>query len=197
MGSNVSGATITGDFRNGLAYNSTFDTVNFTSCQMDRISMFGSRFVDCVFSGCTLTQANLNACRFENVAFYECTLDMATFDTATFERASLVGGRAEYTSFRDVTFTDSKVDIQLHGADFRIAKSSGLHMEGSNTWGLSWNASCNNFIGVTYDQRQVELFLALLSKSSGNDGLRRKIADLVSEHMMKVADRLIVSTEEV
>ena len=197
MGSDVANATITGDFRNGIAYNSKFDTVNFTSCQMDRLTMFGSSFTDCVFSGCTMNQINLNSSRFTNVAFYECNLDMATFEASIFDRVSIVGGRAEYASFRDATFKDSKIDTQLHGADLRIAKSSGLHLEGSNTWGATMNVSCANFVGVTFDQRQLELLLALISKSSGSDGLRSKIAGLVSEHMMKVADRLIITTEEV
>ena len=196
MGSTISNASITGDFRNGLAYNSKFDAVIFTSCQMDRMSLFGSTFEDCTFSGCTLTGANLNSCRFDNTSFYECNMDMASFDTSIFTNSLITGGRAEYASFRDAAFHGCRVKTQLHGADFRVAKGDGLNLGGSNTWGLSLNASCSSFIGVQYDQRQLELFLALLSKSQGNDEFKSKIAGLVSEHMMKVAERLILSTEE-
>lgn len=196
MGSEVSNASISGDFRNGLAYNSKFDTVIFTSCQMDRMSLFGSTFEDCTFSGCTLTGANLNSCKFNNTSFYECNMDMATFETSIFANSLITGGRAEYASFRDAAFHGCRVNTQLHGADFRIAKSDGLNLSGANTWGLSLNASCSNFVGVTYDQRQLELFLALLARSNGNDAFRAKVEGLVSEHMLKVADRLIMSDEE-
>lgn len=179
-----------------MAYNSKFNNVIFASCQMDRISLFGSTFERCDFYSCNLSQANLNSCQFMNSVFHRCNLDMATFDASVFKDSVITGGRAEYASFRDVAFHSCTVGTQLHGADFRIAKSDALHLEDSNTWGMSINASCANFVGVTYGQRQLELFLALLSKSSGNDKLRGQMAGLVSEHMMKVAERLILSTEE-
>jgi hypothetical protein len=66
----------------------------------------------------------------------------------------------------------------------------------SNLWGASIKVGCRQFVGAKFDQKQLELLLGLLTKSTGNDLLRHELKRFVSGDIQKVVDRITL-TEEV
>jgi hypothetical protein len=116
---------------------------------------------------------------------------MAGFRAASLWRTNLVGGRAEYSSFEEALVRDCLFDLQLHGADLRFASTKGLDMGNSNLWAASVNFSCRNFKDVRYSEEQVQLFLGLASRTTGNEELREKIAGLMSEKTARIIDVLV------
>ena len=190
-GGNYVGTTVKGDFRCGLALSSTVRDVWFVECKMEQINFSGSKFENVHFLKCNLSGANFNGTTFHDSVFEGCILDMAGFRGASLYRTRLVGGRAEYASFEETLVRDCRFDTQLHGADLRFSSSRRQDMGTANLWGSSLNVSCKNFKNVTYSEEQIELFLALLSKTSGNDALRYKIRGLISAKSAQVVDRIV------
>jgi uncharacterized protein YjbI with pentapeptide repeats len=190
-GGNYTGSTAKGDFRCGLALQSTFRDMWFVECKMEQINFSGSKFENCHFLRCNLSGANFNATTFYDSVFDDCTLDMAGFRGASLHRTRLVAGRAEYSSFEEALVRDCRFDTQLHGADLRFSSSRRQDMGDSNLWGAALNVSCRNFKNVTYSEQQVELFLGLIAKTSGNDRLRSKIRDLISAKSAGLVDRIV------
>lgn len=157
--------TVTGDFRCGLALETTIKNCKFMGCRMDGINFSGSRFLNCTFDSCTMNGAILNASTFTNCDFLSCELDLARFDAAILMNCKILHGRAEYSSFLEASITDSCFDTQLHGADLRYADATGLDLGESNLWGASITASCAWFSGNRLSPRQAELFLGLVGKA--------------------------------
>lgn len=190
-GGTYSEITVKGDFRCGLALQATCKDVTFEDCRMEQINFSGSKFENCHFIRCNLSGANFNGTTFHDSSFENCELDMAGFRGASLYRTSLAQGRAEYSSFEESLVRDCRFDLQLHGADLRFSSSRRHSFGDSNLWGSSLNVSCKNFKGVEYSADQIEMFLGLLSKTSGNDELRSKIRGLVSSKNLDVVDRLV------
>ena len=189
--------TVHGDFRNALSEACAFKGMVFDDCQMGLASFFKSIFIDCEFKGCNLGAANFNACSFKNVRFTDCMLDQAQFRVSTFDGCSFVGGRAEYAVFEGAGVKDTVFDLQLHGADLRFNGAATVDYGDSNLWGASIKAGCRQFVGQKFSPRQLELFIGLLSKSAGNDLLRQRLRNLMTEEMTKVVDKITLSIEEV
>ena len=191
------GEHVTGDFRNALSENCAFNQMTFSECQMGASSFYHSIFVNCEFHDCNLTLANFNACSFKDVHFYRCNLDQARFVAATFDTCSFIEGRAEYATFEDAGLKDVRFDTQLHGADLRWHGAINVDYGDSNLWGASFKVGCRQFVGAKFDQKQLELFLGLLTKSTGNDLFRHELKRFVSEDIQKVVDRITLVGEEV
>lgn len=187
--------TITGDFRNALSEGCAFKAMVFEDCQMGLASFYKSIFVDCEFRNSTLVGANFNGCSFKNVHFLGCNLDQAQFKSATFDGCSFVGGRAEYATFDGSGVKDVLFDLQLHGADLRFHGAINVDYGDSNLWASEIKVGCRQFVGQRLSQRQLELFIGLLSKSAGNDILRQKLRNLMSPEMQKVIDKVTLLTE--
>ncbi len=185
------GITVKGDFRCGLALQATCTDMWFVDCRMEQINFSGGKFQNCHFLNCNLSGANFNGATFHDSEFKGCTLDMAGFRGASLYRTSLVEGRAEYSSFEESLVRDCRFDLQLHGADLRFSSSRKADFGDSNLWGTSMNLSCRNFKNVTYSEGQVELFLALVAKTSGNDELRSKIRGLIRSKNLDLVDRIV------
>src|SRR5471030_1259503 len=153
--------------------------MTFEDCQMDQINFSGSSFTDCLFMHCSLPGANFNGTTMHGTTFHGCNLDMAGFKASSLWTTNFVGGRAEYSSFEEALLRDVLLDTQLHGADLRFSSARGLDMGDSNLWGASNNWSCRNYKDVRFSDKQVEIVLALIARTSGNDELRGKIRELV------------------
>ena len=192
-----SGATVKGDFRCGVALQATCREMRFEDCRMEQINFSGSKFDDCHFVRCNLSGANFNATTFHDSSFNDCTLDMAGFRGASLWRTSLVGGRAEYSSFEEALVRDCLFDIQLHGADLRFSSTKGLDMGTSNLWAASANFSCRNFRDVRYSEDQVQTFLGLIARTTGNDELRKSISGLLSAKTARIIEVLVRREQEV
>ena len=191
------GEHVRGDFRNALSEHCAFESMTFSECQMGAASFYHSIFVNCEFHDCNLTLGNFNACSFKNSHFYRCTLDQAKFIATSFDTCSFIEGRAEYATFEDASLKDVKFETQLHGADLRWHKAVNVDYGNSNLWGASIKVGCRQFVGAKFDQRQLELFLGLLTKSTGNDLLRHELKRFISEDMAKVIEKITITGEEV
>jgi len=178
------------DFRNGLAYASTFTKMHFSRMIAGRCDFKGSVFTDCHFIECDISQCCFNSCRFVDCTFNDCDIDQSTFKAAIIKKTTFVGGRAEYADFSDSTLTDVTFDLQLHGADLRYASAENVSYGESNLWGASFTVSCNAFAGKELSERQLSLFLSLLGSTSGNDDLRASVLSLVKADYVKMLDKL-------
>lgn len=169
--------------------------MTFEDCQMDQINFSGSSFTDCLFIHCSLPGANFNGTTMHGTTFHGCNLDMAGFKASSLWTTNIVGGRAEYSSFEEALLRDVILDTQLHGADLRFSSVRGLDMGDSNLWAASNNWSCKNYKNVRFSARQVEIVLALIARTSGNDELRGKIRELVSAKMARLVDTIVGDEE--
>jgi hypothetical protein len=192
-----SGTTAKGDFRCGICLQSTLKEMRFEDCRMEQINFSGSKFEECHFVRCNLSGANFNATTFHDSSFSDCTLDMAGFRGASLWRTKLVGGRAEYSSFEETLVRDCLFDLQLHGADLRFSSTKGLDMGTSNLWAASANFSCRNFRDVRYSEDQVQTFLGLIARTTGNDELRKSISGLLSAKTARIIEVLVRREQEV
>jgi uncharacterized protein YjbI with pentapeptide repeats len=190
-GNTYQDTVVSGDFRCGLALQVTCRDMRFDECRMDQINFSGSRFENCQFIKCDLSGANFNACTFRDCTFDECTLDLAGFKGASIWRSRFMGGRAEYASFEEALIRDTWLNLQLHGADLRFSSTKGLDLSGSNLWGSALNVSCRNFKNVVYSEKQIEMFLGLVAKSTGNEELRGKIRNLISAKSARIIDAVV------
>lgn len=196
MGSEVAGQTIVGDFRDGLAYNSRYENVDFVGCRLDRLVMLGSVLKDCVFRDCTMNQVNLNSTKFAGVSFVGCELDQATFESSALYDVQFSGGRAEYASFRDASLHDVAFDLQLHGADLRFAAGEDVSYGDSNLWGASVNASCANFAGAWFSERSIKLFLGLLCQTKGAEKVTRPLWESLDSRTRSMIRKLVEGGKE-
>lgn len=194
FGQTFKNETVKGDFRCAVAYGSEFGDMVFDECNMGAANFNSSTFVDCTFRKCILTQSDLRA-GFKGCLFEGCHMDLASFEGSVISDTRFVGGRAEYSSFRFSVVENVLFDLQLHGADLRFDKATGLDYGDSNLWGAAITVSCANFKGARFSQRQIDTFLALLTKTEGNDGMARLLEDVLPEKTMEVVD--ILSLQEV
>jgi uncharacterized protein YjbI with pentapeptide repeats len=190
MGGEFSAQTVTGDFRMSQAYKSTFTGVTFKDCRTEKSDYRGSAFTGCRFEGCSLDLCDFNAATIKGCEFVECSLDMSTFHSAVIEDSNFIGGRAEYVSFWNATLRRVKLDTALHGADLRFAAAEELDYGDSNLWGASINVNCVNFVDKEVSERQIQILLALVSSTKGNDELRKRLAILVDPHYMTMLKKL-------
>ena len=186
---------VKGDFRGGLAIQANCSEMTFESCQMDQINFSGSKFKDCLFLHCSMPGANFNATTLDGCTFQGCNLDMAGFRASSIWGTNFIDGRAEYASFEEALIRDVTFDTQLHGADLRFSSARNLDMGDSNLWGAANNWSCRNYKNVRFSVRQVEIILALIAKTAGNEELRTSIKSLVSAKMARVVDTLVDAEE--
>lgn len=195
MGSVVDSTVVKGDFRNGLAFNSTFKAVLFEECRFDRMQMFGSKFYGCFFDRCTLNQTNLNACEFDETVFSHCEMDGATFDASRIYSSHFSKGRAECASFKDAALVDSTFDLQLSRADLRFGKAVNLDYGDSNLWGASVYMACVNFVGAKASDRQLQLLAGLMARTKSGPRTRDGLEMLLNESTIRMLDRLTIQQE--
>jgi len=186
-----------GDFRNGVAVQSTLERVSFTDSPMDAFNFTNSAFLDCTFTRCSLKLSSFNAAVLKGCRFEECDMDQASFKHASLSDCQIIGGRAEYAVFEDAEVKNVKMETQLHGADLRFGRSKYLDLTGSNLWGASIKVNCTNFADVLIDRRSLEVFIGLLSKTAGNEELTPLLEDLISEQTKGIVKRIVrTSTDE-
>lgn len=183
---------VSGDFRNGVAVQSTLENVHFRNAQMDCFNFTNSAFLNCRFTECSLQLAGFNASALKGCSFDECNLDQARFQLSSLEDVSFLGGRAEYATFEDARANRVLFDTQLHGANLTFVTKKDLDFGESNLWGAIIRADCTFFRDTKMDRRSVALFLALLASTEGNGA----IADLTTEEERKFAGRLIRARSE-
>lgn len=181
---------IRGDFRCGLAMEVTLKNCRFVECRLDGINFSGSKMTNCSFESCTLNGAILNASILVNCEFLDCQMDMARFDAAILQNCKLKGGRAEYSSFLEASIMDSLLDLQLHGADLRFADSRNVDYGDSNLWGVSFNASCAQFVANKLSERQIDLLLGLLAQAASEER-RREIEAIVPAKSLETLQLLV------
>ena len=184
-----------GDFRNALAYQAKFTGIKFQETPWSGANLSGSTFLDCTFEKCDLRLANLNATTFRNCRFTECLLDQATFHSASLKGVEIEGGRAQYASFWNASVSEVKLDTNLHGADLRYAASNNLDYGEANPWGCQVSLNCANFKDVKISERNLELLLALVCQTAGNDGLRNQVLSLISTKSVTLMHKLARADE--
>jgi uncharacterized protein YjbI with pentapeptide repeats len=189
-GGNFSDCTIDGDFRNAIGYKAKWTKVLFLEANFANANLFGGEFEDCIFEKTTLDRVNFTGSTFRNTHFVECSLDQAIFDNSILRAVTIRGGRAEYASFNNASMNEVELDTQLHGADLRFGYTKDLSYGHSNLWGSSINVNCNNFVGKKINERGLKLFLALLSKTTGNPELTAKIRELVEPKYLTMIDKM-------
>ncbi len=190
MGGTFASQAFTGDLRLAQGYKATYEHIVFNNCRMEKGDYRGSVFTDCDFSGCKLDLCDFNAATIANCSFTDCELDLATFHSAVIEDVMFVGGRAEYASFWNATLRRVKLDLELHGADLRFAAAEELDYGDSNLWGTSINVNCVNFVDKEVSNRQIQILLALVASTKGNDELRQKLTALLDPHYMIMLKKL-------
>ncbi len=190
MGGSFSHQTVEGDLRLAQAYKSTFDGVLFKDAHMEKGDYRGSVFTNCRFEGCLLDLCDFNAATFSNCQLLECQFDLATFHSAIIEDTVFVLGRAEYASFWNATLRRVRFDLSLHGADLRFAAADDVDYGDSNLWGASININCVNFVDKAGSDRQIQLLLALVASTKGNDEIRQKVRELVDPRYLAMLGRL-------
>jgi uncharacterized protein YjbI with pentapeptide repeats len=187
---------VSGDFRNGVAVQSTLEKVHIHDAPMDAFNFTNAVFLDCSFIRCSLKLSSFNAAVLKNVRFEDCDLDQASFRHASLTNIQIIGGRAEYSVFEDVEVKGVLFDTQLHGADLRFGRSHDLDFGTSNLWAASIKVNCTTFADVKLDRRSLEVFMGLLSKTVGNEDLTLALDGMISEQAKGIVKRIVRSVCE-
>ncbi len=193
----------------------TYEGQTFERLDLSNMLAYGSQWKDCAFIDCDLTLSDMRKARLEDVRFLNCDLHLTDFSgselrrvafeicrmkRASFagihpiEQTSFEGCQAQYSSFyestlRDVTFTDTN----LHGADLRFMENHKATFSGSNLWGTSIALNCSLFgDGVSFDDRSVNLFLALAARKCQDEEKKRRIEEMIGS-AASVVDRLVAA----
>lgn len=178
---------VSGDFRNGVAVQSTFENVHFKGAQLDGVNFTNGAFLNCRFEGCSMALVGMNASALKDTTFRDCNLDQGRFQLTHLENVGFLGGRAEYSTFEDARAQDVTFDLQLRGANLTFVAAKNVRFEGSNLWGATIRADCTFFNGTQMDRRAIALFLNLLASTEGN----AMIAEMTTEDEQRLARRLI------
>lgn len=191
MRGSYSNEEIKGDFRCGLAMESTLRNCSFRDTRLDGMNFSGSRFLNCLFETCTLNGAVLSACTFENCEFIGCEMDLARFDASTFRKCRFDGGRAEYSSWVDATVENTVFNLQLHEADLRFGGTLNVDYGDSNLWGAGITVSCAQFRGNRFSDRQVDIFLRLVAQAAGQEK-RAQIETIIHPKYRELTEKLLM-----
>jgi len=190
MGGEFQDQEVRGDFRLAQAYKAKFERCRFIDSPFGKSDFRGAVFTECIFEKCDFAKSDFNAATVKVCTFVECDFDLVDFTAAWITETQFIGGRMEYSKFQNSTLRDVKFETQLHGSDLRYASAENINYGGSNVWGASINVNCNSFRDMTWDERSVRIYLALLASSKGNDDLRARIAELAGEEAVKLIARL-------
>lgn len=181
------------DLRNAQAYQSRWVRCTFTNCKLDQAYFADATFVGCVFTDCSLTQATL-VTRIYSTTFENCNLDQVLLKGADIQDSRFTG-RAQYSDWQNATILRTEVSIDLHGARMDITASTGVDWSGSNLWGAVVPLGCAFFAGNIFDKRSLHVFLALVTKTRGNDNDRSDIGRLVDARYKRIVDRLVLEDD--
>jgi uncharacterized protein YjbI with pentapeptide repeats len=190
MGCEVKDKTVRGDFRNSLAQKSKFENCRFVESPFGISNLLGAVFIECVFEKCDLAKSNLAATTIKGCTFVECNLDQVDFSSAWITDTNFIGGRAEYSKFKNATLRNVKFETQLHGADLRYASAEDVDYGSSNLWGCEIRVNCNAFNGQSYSDRSLKIMLALLAMAKGNETLSTEMAVLAGPEALEMVKRL-------
>lgn len=190
MGGTFGHQEVTGDLRMAVSYKASYDRISFKDSRMEKGDYRGVSFTNCTFEGCQLDLCDFNGATFKVCAFTNCQLDLATFHSAIIEDTTFAMGRAEYASFWNATLRRVRFDLNLHGADLRFAAAEELDYGDSNLWGASININCVNFVDREASDRQMQILLALIASTRGNDGTRAKLKEIVSPRYLQMMEKL-------
>lgn len=196
----------------------SFEGQSYENLDLSCMAAYGSKWVDCSFVGCDMEMADLQNSRLEDVRFVDCTLNLSNFSNGSqlrrvvFESCKLkmaafsgihpmddvrfLDCSAQYASFFNSTVRQLLFSgTNLHGADLRFMENHVALFQDCNLWGAHITLGCQIFgDGVGFDERSVNLFLALAARKHPNPEIRSKLEEMAGA-AVGVVDRLVSAPE--
>lgn len=195
----------------------TFEGQTHIHLDLSSMLAYGSIWRDCQFVDCDFTLADLRSAKFERVKFTSCVLHAVNFSGSEMrgvffdscrmkqavlagihplERVTLEDCQAQYASFADSTLRDvSFVRTNLHGADLRFMENHKAMFDDCNLWGALISLNCALFgDGVSFDERSVNLFMALIARKHPDEKKRVELEEMAGT-AVAVVDRLVAAPE--
>lgn len=154
------------DVRGALAQSSRWLGTTFKSCRLSNAAFADAtfdrcRFIDCDFSG----KETALVSRIYNSTFEACNFDHARFLGAEIIGCRFVRCRAQHSDWSRATVIDTILFIDLRGATLNFAQTRNVDFTGANLWSAMLPFNCAGFVGNTFADREINMFLSLLGDS--------------------------------
>src|SRR5438876_11689202 len=181
------------DLSSTLAFGSKWDGCTFESCDLTKAEFPTAKFNNCIFYDCDLLAASFQATQMHHVIFENCRAKHSVFAGATpLDDVRFLNCQLHYSTFYDSTVNSMRfADTNLHGADLRyIECREPVVYDGVVLWGAQTAFGCQFWNGQ-FDERSVNLFLALVARKHQDVDKRKMLEEMAGATNVGIVERLM------